>query len=187
LWEHRVLIGPQWLVDAAPTLKNSDLADGLALLSISNGHGARLLDETVLAFTDAYVEHGQARSAVVASDPQAVSRLERSCPPDDVAEAGPLSILSAHFVTLDERDEPTAGAGYGESQGILASVGVLTPPAVRRRGHGTLAAAIATNDALDAGLIPQWRARRGHRGSWALAKRLGYREIGSQTTVLLGS
>lgn len=186
LWQHRVLIGPQWLLDVAPQLQNSDLADGFALLKISNGHGGRLLGETVLAFTDSYVEHARAQTVVVASDLQAVSDLERSCPPDDVAEAGPLSILSAHFVTLDDRHEATAAAGYEESQGILASVGVLTPPALRRSGHGTLAAAIATNDALDAGLVPQWRARRGHRGSWVVAKRLGYREIGSQTTVLLG-
>ena len=48
-----------------------------------------------------------------------------------------------------------------------------------------MAAAIATNDALDVGLVPQWRARTENRASRAIAARLGYVEVGSQTTVLL--
>lgn len=186
LWRHRVLIGPQWLLDRAAAVSDRDLTDGFALLQISNGHAGRLLGDAVLAFTDSYVDQVQAVTSPVASGLQAVAELERSCPPDDVAEAGPLSLFSSHFVTYDEHDQPAAAAGYGESQGILAPVGVLTTPAMRRSGHGTLAASIATNDALDAGLIPQWRARRGHRASRTVAKRLGYCEVGSQTTVLLG-
>jgi hypothetical protein len=185
LWEHRVLIAPSWAQELAEDLSNAELADGSTLLSLSAGRGGRLLGEAVLGFTDTYVSHPRAGTVVVANEAEAVTDLERSCPPDDVAEVS-LSLMSAHFVTLDEHDQATAAAGYGESQGILANVGILVPPALRRSGHGTLAAAIATNDALDAGLVPQWRARRGHRGSVALARRLGYREIGSQTTVLLG-
>ena len=185
LWEHRVLIAPPWLLDVAPALGNGDLASGSALLALSAEHGGRLLAETVLGFTDSYVVLPGLDAAVVTDEPEALAGLQRSCPPDDAAEVG-LGLMSAHFVTLDERDRPLAAAGYAESQGILASVGVLTPPELRGAGHGTLAAAIATNDALDAGLVPQWRARRGHRGAVTMARRLGYREIGSQTTVLLG-
>jgi hypothetical protein len=186
LWEHRVLVAPGWLLEIAPTLTNRDLATGSSLLSLSAGHGGRLLGEAVLSFTDGYVSHPGLDDAVVSKETEVVATLERSCPPDDVIEAGPLSIMTEHFVTLDEQDQIVAGSGYTESQGILASLGVLTPPHSRQLGHGTLAAAVATNDALDTGLVPQWRARRGHRASTALARRLGYREIGSQTTVLLG-
>jgi hypothetical protein len=185
LWEHRVLIAPAQVLERAATLSNAALASGSSLLALTGEHRGRLLGETVLSFTDAYVDHPGLDAAVVTNEPDAVRDLERSCPPDDAAEVG-LSLLSQRFVTLDEHDERTAAAGYAESQGILASVGVLTPPSLRRRGHGTLAAAIATNDALDAGLVPQWRARRGHRPSVAMARALGYREIGAQTTVLLG-
>jgi hypothetical protein len=185
LWDHRILIAPQWLLDIAPELRNAELASGSSLLGLSAEHGGRLLGEAVLSFTDAYVSHPGLDAAVVTKEREAVTDLERSCPPDDVSEVT-LSSMSECFVTLDEEDHTMAGAGYDESQGILANVGVLTPPVLRRAGHGTLAAAIATNDALDAGLVPQWRARRGHRASLGLARRLGYREIGSQTTVLLG-
>jgi predicted GNAT family acetyltransferase len=62
---------------------------------------------------------------------------------------------------------------------------VLTPPGFRRRGFGLLAAALATNDALDAGLVPQWRSRIENNASRRTAARLGFLEVGSQTTVLL--
>ncbi|HYP45815.1 MAG TPA: hypothetical protein VEQ66_11550 [Propionibacteriaceae bacterium] len=184
LWQHRVLIGPQWLVDQAPALSNAALASGSRLLGLAAGHGGRLLEETVLGFTDDYVSLPGLDDAQVSKDARSVGELERSCPPDDVAEVG-LSQMSEHFVTLDAEGRPKAVAGYGESQGILASIGVLVPPSQRLAGHGTLAAAVATNDALDAGLVAQWRARRGHRGGLGVARRLGYREIGAQTTLLL--
>lgn len=184
LWQHRVLIGPQWLLDLAPTLSNSELASGPHLLRLISPYRGRLLGEAVLGFTDGYDSDVDLGEVVVTDEARSVAALERSCPPDDVAEVG-LSLMSEHFVTLDEHDSETAAAGYAESQGILASIGVLVPPAQRLAGHGTRAAAIATNHALDAGLVAQWRAQRGHRASLALGRRLGYREIGAQTTLLL--
>ena len=68
---------------------------------------------------------------------------------------------------------------------ILAPLGVLTAPSARRQGWATRAAAVATNEALDRGLIPQWRARTGNTASLALAEKLGYLPLGRQTTVLL--
>lgn len=185
LWEHRILVAPSWFLEVAPELSNAELADSGVLLARSAGRGARILGEATLGFTDAYVSHPESERVLVANEAEAVTELEQACPPDDVAEVG-LSLMSARFVTLDDQGGSTAAAGYAESQGILANVGILVPPALRRAGHGTLAAAIATNDALDAGLVPQWRGRRGHRASVALARRLGYREIGAQTTVLMG-
>lgn len=186
LWQHRVLIGPHWLIDMAPTLSNAELAGGSQLLSLSAAHAGRLLGEAVLGFTDEYVRGDDLDKVPVSDEVESVAALERACPPDDVAEAT-LSLMSQHFVTLDEQGHATAAAGYGESQGILAPIGVLVPPIYRLAGHGTQAAAIATNHALDAGLVAQWRARRGHRASLALSRRLGYREIGAQTTVLLNA
>lgn len=184
LWRHRVLIGPGWLLDRAAEVRSSDLVSGSALLALSAGHVGRLVGDAVLLFTDRYVQHDGIDSAVVTDDPQASADLERQCPPDDVTEVG-LSAMAQRFVTLDELDRTTSGAGYDEWEGILAQVGVLTPPDLRRSGRATLAAAIATNDALDSGLVPQWRARSDHRASLALSRRLGYRAVGSQTTVLL--
>ena len=184
LWDHRVLIGPLWAHSLAPALAQDDAGVATTLLTAAADHGGRLLGRAHLAFTDTYVPGPHLETAVVTDDRAAVVDLEASCPPDDVTEVG-LAGMARALVTLDELDRPTAGAGYEEWQGIVAHLGVLTPPPFRRQGHGLTAAGIATNDALDAGLVPQWRVRTENRASRRVAARLGFREVGTQTTVLL--
>jgi hypothetical protein len=189
LWEHRVLVGPDWLLDRAEGVDDNVLASGPGLLGLTAGtaDGAapgRLLGAGILSFTDRYVEHEALETVVVADDPQAVHDLERQCPPDDVTEVG-LGRMADRFVLLDDREAPDAGSGYEEWEGILANVGVLVPPALRRAGRGLLAGAMATNDALDSGLVAQWRCRSENVASLGLARRLGYEPVGTQTTVAL--
>lgn len=189
LWDHRVLVGPAWLLERAERLDDEVLVSGPGLLELASSgrHGgapARIRGEAVLAFTDAYVQHEQLETVVVADDPQAVHDLERQCPPDDVTEVG-LAGLAQRFVLLDDREAATAGSGFDEWEGILAQLGVLVPPALRQSGLGTLAGALATNDALDSGLVAQWRCRRENVASMLLARRLGFEPVGTQTTVLL--
>nr|WP_306270737.1 GNAT family N-acetyltransferase [Ornithinimicrobium sp. HY1793] len=84
-----------------------------------------------------------------------------------------------------EAAAPLAGSGYVVWADRLAHMGVLTSPAARGRGYGVLAAAVGTNAALDAGLIPQWRARWDNEASKRMAQVLGYELVGSQTTVFI--
>ena len=189
LWEHRVLVGPDWLLDRAEGVDDDVLASGAGLLGLTvrtpgAAAAGRLLGQAVLAFSDRYVEHDALETVVVADDPQAVHDLERQCPPDDVTEVG-LGTMTDRFVLLDDREATTAGSGYDEREGILAHLGVLVPPAIRRSGLGTLAAAMAMNDALDSGLVPQWRARVENTASRGLGQRLGFELVGTQTTVVL--
>jgi predicted GNAT family acetyltransferase len=62
---------------------------------------------------------------------------------------------------------------------------VLTVPAFRRRGLGAAVAGIATDDALDSGLIAQCRSPRDNLASRALAARTGFRELGTYSAVTL--
>lgn len=189
LWEHRVLVAPEAVLQRAAELSDEQLVDGPTLLALSRdpgtGSGAgRLLGEATLSFTDSYVTGARLESIVVTDDTAAIGDLERLCPPDDSAEVC-LSQMMWKFATLDETDQITAGAGFDEWHRILGHLGVLTPPALRRYGFATVAAGIATNEALDRGLVPQYRARTDNVGSQALAARLGFDRVGSQTTVLL--
>ena len=184
LWERSVVVGPDWLHERTEGLDPSRLADQSTLLRCCDGHRARLVGQAVLAYTDGYVTTDGLGNVPAADDPEIVAALERACPPDDVTEVG-LSGFSRAVVTLDDREAPLAGAGYAEWQGILGQLGVLTPPEHRRAGHGTTAASLALNDALDAGLVPQWRTRVDNVASRRLARRLGLVEVGSQTTVAL--
>ncbi len=188
LWHHEVLVAPPAVIERAADLPGEALADGPSLLGLASGAGggtARLLGATALAFSDTFVPGRDLESTPVTDDPQAVVDLERLCPPDDVAEVG-LSEMSWSFALLDDDDATLAGAGFDEWEHLLAHVGILTPPARRRAGHARIAAGIATNEALDRGLVPQWRARTDNAPSRRLAARLGYVTVGSQTTVVLG-
>jgi hypothetical protein len=184
LWDRHVLVGPDWLQRRTLGVHPLQLEDESVLLRCCEGHRARVVGQAVLGFTDRYAELEGLEGVPVADEPAAVAALERACPPDDVTEVG-LAAMSRVFVTLDDRDHPTAGAGYEEWQGILGHLGVLTPPEQRRSGRGTTAAALALNDALDAGLVPQWRTRVDNVASRRMARRLGFVEVGAQTTVTL--
>ena len=186
LWQHEVLVGPSKFLDHVSGTDSDEFVDGSQLLALSRRWRGRLLGQTTLAFRDEYVAFEELETVSVTNDPAAVQDLEKACPPDDVAEVG-LRGMSRALVTLDELDQPAAGAGYAEWEKIIAHLGVLTPPAFRRRGFGLIAAALATNEALDLGLVPQWRSRIENDASRSTAARLGFVEIGSQTTVVLAS
>lgn len=187
LWEHRVLIGPQRFLDQVADVADEELADGPSLLALSAelpGGPGRLHAATSLAFLDAYVAGEELKTTTVSDDLTAVADLERRCPPDDVTEVG-LSSMTWKIAVFDDADEPVSGAGFAEWQGIVADLGVLTPQPLRRAGHGRIAAGIATNEALDRGLVPQWRGRADDQIARRLARRLGYRAVGTQTTISL--
>lgn len=177
-----VAIGPRSLSAALAELSDDELTDGPTLLSLAGGSG-RLIGDSTLSFTDTYVADRSWTSVEVDDGAASVGELERLCPPDDVLEVG-LSGLEWRFAVRSDADVPVAGAGFDEWEQILAQVGVLTAPTARRQGWATRAAAVATNEALDRGLVPQWRCRTDNAASSALAAKLGYRVLGRQATVL---
>jgi GNAT superfamily N-acetyltransferase len=188
LWNHSVLLAPERVLASAVALDPETLSDESTLLALARSAGqpgARLQGRATLGFTDRYVTSDDLASVVATDEPDALADLDRRCPPDDVAEVG-LAALSWQFVALDEDDTAVAGAGFDEGQRILARLGVLAAPGQRGRGWGRRTAALALNEALDRGLVPQWRARAGNVASQALARRLGFEVVGAQTTVLLG-
>jgi ribosomal protein S18 acetylase RimI-like enzyme len=189
LWTTWAVLGPDWFHERTAEVDPSDLVDPSTLLRSCDGHPARLVGHAVLGFTDRYAEPPvpgsvALRDVPVDDAPTAAAALERACPPDDVAEVG-LAEMSRSFVTLDDRDQPTSGAGYDEWQGLLGHLGVLTPPELRRIGWGTVAAALALNDALDVGLVAQCRVRTDNTAARRLARTLGFVEVGEQSRVTL--
>lgn len=186
LFGRSVLVGPQWAIDGAQKYADEELTATRTLMGIGREHRPRVIGVATLAFTDAYVTDSALERALVTDDPDAVQHLEKLCPPDDVAEVG-LGEMSARFVLLGEGEQLVAGAGYAPRQGILAHLGVLTALGHRGSGNGRLVSAIALNDALDEGMVPQWRARADNDKSRRVAAALGFEEAGTQTTVALGT
>lgn len=182
LWQTVVVVGPTPMQSRAEALDEQELLDASTLLGLSGG--GRLLGAAELSVADEFDRHPELQRIEVDADPDAAVLLERGCPPDDVTEVG-LAEMDAVFVHRDPETGPVAGSGYSLWAGLVANVGVLSHPSARRRGLGRVLAGVAVNDALDAGLVPLWRARQGNLVSARLGIGLGFHSFGTQTTVRL--
>ncbi len=189
LFGKEALVGPEWAVGAARRLPGVQLRQQSTLVELSRKHGGRSLGEAQLYFSDTLPNLEVLRSTAVSSDQEFVDGLERMCPPDDVSEAG-LGSLDHRFILVDDRSPedpaPLAGAGYEPQAGILAHLRVLTAPQHRGRGLGGRIAAVAVEEAMAAGYVPQWRARVDNTASQRAARRAGFVYGGTQTSVALG-
>ncbi|MDX3698108.1 GNAT family N-acetyltransferase [Streptomyces europaeiscabiei] len=101
---------------------------------------------------------------------------------EDADESGLDEISSPAFVVLDGV-EVVAAAGYRAWPGRTAHLSVLTVPEHRSRGLAKTVASAAVAHALDAGLMPQWRARP--ESSRRVAHALGFQEVGAQLSIRL--
>jgi GNAT superfamily N-acetyltransferase len=112
----------------------------------------------------------------------AIAALERDAGPDDVNEVGITDATSPLFVIW--RDATVAAVcAYRPWAGRLAHMMVLTHPHHRGQGLAKRAATEASRHALDAGLMPQWRARV--PASQAVARSIGYLTVGAQLSLRL--
>ncbi|MHA7208874.1 GNAT family N-acetyltransferase [Arthrobacter sp. MDT1-65] len=190
LFGREVLKGPAWAVEAGRSLSGPELRSASTLLALTRDHGGRALGEAQLYFCDA-LPRFDGPPAVVSSEAALVRELERRCPPDDVAEADlagaehPFVLVDGTGGTDDAQPTPLAGAGYDIWEGILAHVAAITPPEERRKGYAGRVAAVAVEEAMAAGLVPQWRARTDNTASQRTARRAGFVFAGTQTSVAL--
>lgn len=191
LMGHSVLAGPQWFIDAAAGYSDPALSEEQALLRVARDSGrapgARGMGEATLYYLDEPMDIVGSESVLVAQDAQHALELEQLCPRDDVAEVG-LSGFDHQFTLVSAEDHtPLAASGYIVTEGMLADVGTLTQPGLRRHGLGAFITAVATDDALTQGLIPQWCAPVEHRAAHMTARTLGFVSAGSLTALSLGS
>jgi RimJ/RimL family protein N-acetyltransferase len=116
-----------------------------------------------------------------ASHPE-LRALEQTAGQADADEAALDEITSPAFV-VRARGRIVAAAGYRTWPCGTAHVGVLTAPQERGRGLARVTGSAAVAHALDAGLLPQWRARL--PASRRVADALGFVELGRQLSVEL--
>jgi GNAT superfamily N-acetyltransferase len=111
-----------------------------------------------------------------------LQELLAACSPEDAAEAAIDTLTSPAFVVVRD-GAALAVAGYEQWPGSIAHLCVLTHPAARGAGLARVVAAAATDHAVRAGLLPQWRARP--TASQRVAHALGYQSLGHQLSVRL--
>jgi len=80
-----------------------------------------------------------------------------------------------------------ATAGWEVWDGLLAHLGVVTHPEYRDRGYGRAVVSLATDRALAAGLLPQYRTLDAWSGSVRLAEGLGFERFATAVLVVPGT
>lgn len=177
---------PAPLVERAQERPLTDFTDPSALLSLTDDRSARHTGPTTLHFASDYAasspEPDANESPLVSDDPAHAHTLAAGCPPDDLTESA-LAQCDTTFTLLRDDEIPVASAGYTELEGLVADVAALTAPDCRRCGHASTIGRITTDEALDSGLIPQFRVHRDNFAAHALARTLGYTETGVHMSV----
>ena len=179
-----VLAGPTWALDAAADIDDESLAMHSTLLNLTHDHTGHGLGAAALYYSDELLHLDPTDKAAISRDPEHCAAVESQCPPDDVDEVG-LTRFDEQFALVSESGQAVAGAGYDIWEGILAHLGSLVTPERRRQGLATYVTTAAVEDAMASGLVPQWRARLDNEASRATAAKLGFEQVGTQTSVML--
>ncbi|WP_343236901.1 GNAT family N-acetyltransferase [Streptomyces sp. SID10692] len=118
---------------------------------------------------------------VSGDDPELLALLDR-CGPGDAAESA-LAGITSTAKAVRQDGEIVAAAGHELWPHGTAHLSILTDPGFRRRGLAAQVASAAVADALDQGLLAQWRARS--PASRRIAHSLGFQETGLQLSLRL--
>lgn len=182
LGDSSVLTGPQWAITAGERYSDDQLARRGTLGELDPARSGRVDGPVVLAYAGDIGTEIDRHDPLISHELAHVLALEASCAPGDVLGADLTRKRSWFTLLSDDRPAdsaaPLSAAAYIEWEGLLADVGVLTAPQARRRGNAQVVARLATNDAIDEGLIPQWRSSAENGTARRLAARLGYEEWG---------
>lgn len=176
-----------WLQDLQRRDLDADLTDPATVARVI-GPVEAFLGPAVLAFVDpTAVDFGDdPRVTSVSAGHESVQHLAAACGAQDAQESGILAVDSSLAVRL-VAGRVVAASGYQVWHGQLGHLSVLVDPAFRGRGLGKAVAARAVGQVVDAGLVPQWRARSPLVASRRIARSLGFAELGRQATYTLAS
>jgi hypothetical protein len=167
-----------------------DLTDPASVVELV-GPVARFLGPASLAYADGgcFQPRSTRATVMLPAGHDAVLELASACGPQDTDESAIARVTSP--VSVIKRDGKVVGAcGYEVWSVALAHIGVLTHPQWRGKGLATSVASssVASSSvahALQAGLIPQWRARCTLTTSRRIASSLGFVELGRQLSFWL--
>jgi hypothetical protein len=171
-------------VAAIAELSGAQVTDP-ALVAPRFGRVAATMGPSMLAYVDA----GSLRSVPPATvdqgaiDDPRLRELVASVPAEDAHQAGMLNCTSPIFLVV-VANRVVSVCGYRLWADRLAHLCVLTASDARNAGHARAAGAAAAQHALDAGLVPQWRARP--PASQAVGAALGFVPMGAQLAFPIG-
>ena len=176
-----LVAGPEEAIARLRQLPRRQLADPEVAESALRDLRPRRIGSAFLAYADASTfTPSPATHEVHQAELDAAERTVAHCDAEDRDESGLLE-MSTWFVA-DENGVPVAAAGYEEWPQRVAHCGVAVDTGHRGRGLGRSVASAAVGHALQEHAAVQWRSRDSNAASTRLGARLGFVQVGRQTS-----
>jgi GNAT superfamily N-acetyltransferase len=141
----------------------------------------RLLGPCPLGYCDARTFRRDAVATqcrqLIPSDHAEVDDLARACGAEAWEHGGVDLPTQPAVFGYFEGGRLVAAASYEIWGSAIAHVGVATAPDWRGRGLGKIVATAATADALERGLVPQWRTLASNVASVSVGRAIGYQPV----------
>ena len=122
--------------------------------------------------------------ATTRADAALVEEMRQAVAPDEWDESG-LATMPQRWAATTPQGRSAALAGFERWGADIAQLGVVAAHGARGQGYAAAAAAEAFTQALDDGLVAQWRCREGNTASERLAASLAFTRMGRQLAVAL--
>lgn len=178
-----LLVGaPPSALERIRDLDLDSLLDSGALMNALEELGPTMFGAAELAYLDAGTFRPSHSRTAVAAARDEVKRMILALPASEWEESG-LEEMDRWWVVREPDGTPVAVAGCETWNGTLAHLGIAVVPIARGTGAGVAAASAAITQALDDGLIVQWRSEVRNQASRRLGARLGAVPLGRQVTV----
>jgi RimJ/RimL family protein N-acetyltransferase len=121
------------------------------------------------------------------ADAPAVSALRSRCTAEEWEHGGSELGTVPTFGAFTSAGDLAALAGYERWGDDIAHISIISAADSRNGGRATAAVSFATEHALAAGLLPQYRTLRSNHPSIHVAKKLGFVEYGVSTYVRIAA
>ncbi|WES63564.1 GNAT family N-acetyltransferase [Microbacter sp. GSS18] len=178
---HRLVAAPPIVVDTVRAAAWEALIDAHALARMLPVPAAPIGTADLL-FTERRPDRPWVR--VTEAGPADLRAVRTGVAESEWQESG-LDEMHRAWVSWAAEGRPAAVAGFSPWHTHLAQLGVIARAEGRRAGFASAAAATAVRAAIEAGLIAQWRSRRGNDASMRLGQRLGFVRLGVQSAAAL--
>lgn len=183
--EHsRVVVGPSAVLELIRDLDRTEPLDLQDMVASLASYRPRPIGAASLSYRDTRLAR-RLPIATTRADDTLVEEMRQAVLADEWDESG-LATMPQRWAATTPEGDPAALAGMERWGADIAQLGVVARPEARGQGYGAAAAGEVVTQALDDGLVAQWRCREGNAASERLATSLSFTRLGRQLAVDLG-
>lgn len=177
----RVVVGPPAALERIRGLDGAELLDLQLLVASLASFRPRPIGSASLSYRDTRLDR-RLPVATTRADDALVEAMRLAVAADEWDESG-LATMPQRWAATTPQGRLAALAGLERWGADIAQLGVVATPDARGHGYAAAAAGEVVTQALDDGLVAQWRCREGNAASERLAASLSFTRLGRQLAV----